>query len=423
MALAQPGTAVVAPVAQATEPGPRFASVWRMRGDISATLGETGRTRKLQQGDAVYVGERIRAGTSAEAILKTEDAGLLAVRPGGIFVAERFVAEGQPGDVFSLRVVSGALRLITGWIGRSNRAQYRVLTPSATIGIRGTDHETYVMTAELASTMAQPAGTYDKVNRGGTTLSTTNNTLDIEPGKVGFVRRTAPTRALMTLLLPVLLDRVPAFYVPGAFDAELDQLSAQADETALRQLEQRRRTLSAPLPAVVASAPAGDTASATLATAVAPTPASASTGAQQSSLSLAACGAGNVARTWLAQLDAAVARRNASAILRLFAPQVMVQATVRNEDGTPTTVQMGRDEFARSTVAALKKLAGYTQRRPLTDGQPEQAGSCDRIVVKSVVIEQGRQNGQPYRFESIEEYTLERQRGKWLAIHAATVQR
>ena len=419
---------VATPAGQAVEPAVRFASVWRIRGDITATAGDTGRTRKLQEGDAVFVGERVRAQTTGEAVLKTDDAGLLALRPGAIFVAERFSAEGKPSDAATLRVVSGALRLISGWIAQTSRSQYRVITPSATIGIRGTDHEPYVMTAELAAALEQPAGTYDKVNRGGTTLDANNNTVDIDPGKVGFVRaaRATTTRALMTLLLPVLLDKVPAFYVPGEFDAELDQLSAVADENAARELEERRRTgpqAPAPLaPPSAASTPesttgtTGTNASAPVAAVALLAP------AVQGRAAESACAADNVARTWVAQLDGAIARRNAAAILRLFAPQTVVQATVRDKDGARTTLDIGRDEFVQSTITALKKLTEYKQRRPVLDARPEVAGSCERIAVRSVVIEQGKQNGNPYRFESVEEYVLERQAGKWLAVKAATTQ-
>ena len=98
------------------------------------------------------------AAASSEAVLKTDDAGWLAVRPGAVFVAERFAAEGRPSDEFAVRIFVGALRMITGWVGRSNREGHRVLTPTATIGIRGTDHEPYVMTTELAESLAQTAG-------------------------------------------------------------------------------------------------------------------------------------------------------------------------------------------------------------------------------------------------------------------------
>ncbi len=405
----------------AGEPARRFASVWRIRGDISASTGETGPVRRLQAGDPVYVGERVRADASAEVVLKTEDAGLLAVRPGGVFIAERFAAEGKPTDNLTLRLVVGSVRVISGWIARINRPEYRVVTQTTTIGIRGTDHEPYVLTADLAATMSQPAGTYDKVNRGGTTLDVNGNKLDIEAGKVGFVRapRVATTRALMTLLLPVLLDKVPDFYVPGEFDDELDLLSQSADDNAVAQLEERRK---APAGSTMPQAAAGPASTGGATAMVAPATAAATAGAQDSSRGNI-CGASGVARGWLAQLDGAIVRRNAPAIQRLFAPQVVVQATVRDKDGNATTVDVSRDEFARSAGSAVKGLSDYQQRRVSIDAQPESAGACDRIIVKSVVIEQGKQNGAAYRFESTEEFTLERRAGRWLATRAATTQR
>jgi len=39
-----------------------------------------------------------------------------------------------------------------------------------------------------------------------------------------------------------------------------------------------------------------------------------------------------------------------------------------------------------------------------------------------VVIEQGRQYGKPYRFESREEHLPELRAGKWIAVKAATTQ-
>ena len=111
--------------------------------------------------------------------------------------------------------------------------------------------------------------------------------------------------------------------------------------------------------------------------------------------------------------------------MRKFAPEVLVRATVRGAGGELTTIEMGRDEMARSTIAAVRGLTEFQQRRPTIEGHPAAGGTgtCNRISVKSVVIEQGRQNGKPYRFESLEEYLLERRGGVWLAIHAQTTQR
>ncbi len=374
---------VIEPTATPPKTGKQFATVWRIHGEVSA-FNRTNNERKLREGDPVYVGERVRAAPLAEAALKTEDAGIVAIRPNTEFVAERFAATGKPSDNFTLRLVTGSLRVISGWIAHTNRSGHSVVTPSATIGIRGTDHEPYVLSKELASSTSNPEGTYDKVNRGGTTMQVGENKLDIDAGRVGFVRATTKKRALMTLLLPVLLDKVPNFYVPGKFDAELDSYSQTADSNSLKLLEQKRNE--APAPA-------------------------------------AECAPDSIAEVWLKQLDAAIARHDAPSVIAMFSSDASVRATVRSEDGTMTSVDIRRDEFVQSTIAALKGLEKYKQRRVWTKAkQVYNDDTCDRISLKSVVIEQGLQSGKPYRFESLEEYVIELRDGKWISVSAETTQ-
>jgi len=386
MGAALPIQSALAAEAAAANPdaGKRFATVLRVRGEVVATGG--GKERALREGDAVHVGERVRAPALAEAVLKTEDAGFLAIRPNTDFVAERYAAEDKPTDNFTVRLFTGSLRLVTGWLGRTNRAGSKVVTPTATIGIRGTDHEPYVLSAELATSTSNREGTYDKVNRGGTTMEVGENKLDIDAGRVGFVRAAGgkgfKERALLTILMPVLLDKVPNFYVPGEFDPELDKLSEAADQDSQRALEQRRK----------GAAP------------------------------VARCEAGKLAKAWLKQLDGAIVKRDAKAIVGLFASDVAVRANVKDKDGALTGVDLSRDEMAQSTVAAMKGLSNYKQRRVTTDAAVEGEG-CARIAVKSVVIEQGRQSGKPYRFEAVEDYVLESRDGKWLAVKAVTTQK
>ena len=44
-------------------------------------------------------------------------------------------------------------------------------------------------------------------------------------------------------------------------------------------------------------------------------------------------------------------------------------------------------------------------------------------MIKSVVIEQGLMNEQPFRFEALEEYRLELRHGEWQAVKVHTTQR
>lgn len=413
--------------AAAPASGKRFATVFRVRGELTAAGG--GSERKLREGDVVHVGEKVRAPALAEAVLKTDDAGMVAVRPSTEFVAERFAAEDKPTDSFSVRLLTGSLRVISGWISRTNRSGHNIVTPSSTIGIRGTDHEPYVLSAELAATTGNREGTYDKVNRGGTTMQVGENTLDIDAGQVGFVRAPAKPgaekksgfreRALLTILLPVLLDKVPDFYVAGEFDAELDRYSQTADEDSQRQLDQRRKSPPPPLqepvptkaPAAVSPAPTF-TPKPPAAPAATPAPAAAV---------IAGCEPTAIARAWLEQLDSAIVKRDAAGIVALFAPEAAVRATVRGNEGRMTSVDISREELARSTLAAMAGLEDYKQRRMRTEGRPT-GTTCDRISLKSVVIEQGRQSGKPYRFEALEEYVIELRAGKWLATKAETTQ-
>jgi hypothetical protein len=382
-------TAGSAATAPAPSVGTRFGTVWRMRGEITAAQGNGSNPRKLREGDPVYVGERVRAGGQSEAVLRTEDAGVVAVRPGTEFVAERFAAEDKPTDGFTMRLVTGSLRVISGWIAQTNRSGHNIVTASATIGIRGTDHEPYVLSPELAKTTGNPEGTYDKVNRGGTIMTVGDNNLDIDSGRVGFVRAPSKTkdRALLTILLPVLLDKVPNFYVPGEFDVELDRYSQTADQESKKQLEQRRKS-----PAAAAA--------------------------------VAACAPTDIAKAWLAQIDGAIAKGDAQAIIAMFAPDAAVRATVKDKDGKMSSVDLVRDELAQSTIAAMKGLKDYKQRRVWTDARQTDlaGGSCDKISLRSVVVEQGKQSGKPYRFESLEQYVLELRAGKWIAVKAETTQ-
>ena len=401
--------------------GAPFATVWRIRGTVAAT--GTGSERTLREGDAVYVGERVTAPAQAEAVLKTGDAGMVAIRPGTEFVAERFAAEGKPTDSFTVRLLTGSLRVISGWIASTNRAGHTVVTPSAVIGIRGTDHEPYVLSAELAAATANKEGTYDKVNRGGTTMQVGENRLDIDPGRVGFVRAPPPPRkgardrALLTILLPVLLDTVPDFYVPGEFEAELDRYSQSADHDSRQDLEQRRKAPSATVSPAPTSALVNTPAALPAATSSATPP-----------VTLAApvgdCAPTVIATTWLEQLDGAIVRRDAPGIVALFAPEAVVRATVRGNENRMASVELSREELAQSTLAAMRGLEDYSQRRVGSRGRlAESAGTtCQRISLESVAIEQGRQAGKPYRFEALERYELELRAGKWLAIRAETTQ-
>ncbi len=387
----------------ANEPIKSFAQIWRINGVVTAASGQPTQVRGLKSGDTVYVGEQLHAAANGEAVLRMEDGGYLAMRPGAQFLVEDFSAAKSDSDHVSLKLVQGGLRLITGWIGKLNPKGYRVQTPSASIGVRGTDHEAYFLTPQMAAAWSQKVGTYDKVISGQTYLQTADGTIDIAPGQVGFARaaHATKTRALITLLLPVILEKVPEFFVPGQFDAELDQLSPAT-------VFEETRPGATPLPE--ARPLRGVDASATARPQI------------LARLPDGSCNALVVAQAWLAQLDEGLARKDAPGVLALFAADVTIRATVVDASGVSKVINLGKDEFASGAMAAVKALSDYSQRRLSVSGDPVNANTCDAVSVKSVVLEQGKQNGKPYRFETIEEYQLLQVKGQWLAISASSRQ-
>ena len=111
------------------------------RGQVTA-VAPGGDIRPLERGDLVYSGETLSTGPNSSVRIRFSDGGFLFLRPGSRFRIDEYRNQGKPKEdksVFTL--LKGGFRSITGSIGRSNKESYKVGTPVATIGIRGTDHQ------------------------------------------------------------------------------------------------------------------------------------------------------------------------------------------------------------------------------------------------------------------------------------------
>jgi hypothetical protein len=120
------------------------------------------------------------------------DGGLIALKPSTEFVIDDFSYAGSDADTGSAEnpdrsffsLVKGGFRSITGAVGQKDKSAYRVRTPVATIGIRGTDYDAiYCDSAcETGST-----GLYVGVTQGGVVLTNSAGSLELGPGQYGYV--------------------------------------------------------------------------------------------------------------------------------------------------------------------------------------------------------------------------------------------
>jgi hypothetical protein len=182
------------------------ANAAELFGTVDAVSGsafvadQSGKSVTVSTGLKIYEGQTINSGPDGEVHLVTEDGGIIAVRPYTVFRVDEYKAEGNATDKIFMSLLKGTVRSITGWIGKSNNSAYRITTPTATIGIRGTDHETTV----IDKADGDEPGTYDNVNEGSTVLKTQHGTAEVTPGKFAFAPKGKATA-------PFFLARQPRF--------------------------------------------------------------------------------------------------------------------------------------------------------------------------------------------------------------------
>ena len=105
--------------------------------------------RFLGQGDPLQEGDVLSTGARGFAIIAFPDGGKMTLRPNTIFVIDQYRATAGQESVV-LRLLKGGLRAITGSVGRSKPEAVRISTPTATIGIRGTEFDARICTDDCA---------------------------------------------------------------------------------------------------------------------------------------------------------------------------------------------------------------------------------------------------------------------------------
>lgn len=100
----------------------------------------TGQTQPLSPGMALPPGSRIRTGPDAVVLLVFPDQARVSLRASSELVIHRYDLDPNGRDTrMELELVSGAMRQISGTAARTQPERFRLNTPIAAIGVRGTD--------------------------------------------------------------------------------------------------------------------------------------------------------------------------------------------------------------------------------------------------------------------------------------------
>lgn len=141
-----------------THPG----TVLKVQGTVSVTRANA--VVLIGSGDPVWEGDVFSNPSGASVLLQFADDAKLLVRPNTKVSLSRIVNSGALETLgHSIDLAVGAIRYVTGAVGKSRPQGVRFKTPNATIGIRGTDID--IVHAPKTRSL-QNSGTYVQVNSG-----------------------------------------------------------------------------------------------------------------------------------------------------------------------------------------------------------------------------------------------------------------
>ncbi|MDX2220746.1 MAG: OmpA family protein [Burkholderiales bacterium] len=192
------GDAAVATTKAATEPAAKAPP--HVAGKVTRLVGEAriGRNRDgkavevvLKDDDVVNAGDTISTGPTASVVVGMNDGARVLVRPGTTVTIAESIASGPLGKlVQKLELLVGAVRFITGDIGKRNPDGVRLKTPTLTIGIRGTDIE---LVHAPRTRSGAPGGSFVKVNSGAVALTGLDGSnVDLAAGEQGSAALAPP---------------------------------------------------------------------------------------------------------------------------------------------------------------------------------------------------------------------------------------
>lgn len=125
----------------------------------SNSLLRGGVVKPVSRGSEVYVGDQFNTGNNGHIHLLMIDQGFFSVRPNSRMLVDSYSYNPENAAENNVKVTleEGVLRSITGKAGETNKKQYRLNTPVAAIGVRGTDF-TVQTTLEMSRISVRSGG-------------------------------------------------------------------------------------------------------------------------------------------------------------------------------------------------------------------------------------------------------------------------
>jgi hypothetical protein len=197
--------------------------------DVVVAQASNGDSRVLSLRSAIREGDLISTSDRAYARIRFSDQSEILVSPNSLVRIDTMRSdETQPAqDGFASSLIKGGLRAVTGLLARRNPLNYRLSTPTATIGIRGTRFLLLYCAddcAGIASSSGQPPrnGLHLEVTEGIVFARNSAGETDVGAGEFLFVpsltmpgEKVTPANAIRLILPPQADGPVSLLIGPG----------------------------------------------------------------------------------------------------------------------------------------------------------------------------------------------------------------
>ena len=197
--------------------------------------------RHAIKGGKIYQGDVIETATASSMQLDMVDGGYFAIRPDSKVAINDYVYQQKNTDKVKATLLRGGLRSITGAVGQTNKKNFSLSTPVATIGIRGTDLEVYYLSEQDAVSLAEKtgkateAGSYLKVKSGEAVLKTEAFEQPVKSQEIAYTA--SPTVAPVFLTAEEAEEKAPVVFeeetyeepIPGKNITGKDAADAEKD--------------------------------------------------------------------------------------------------------------------------------------------------------------------------------------------------
>ena len=182
-------------------------------GEVTLVIGEVSAMRPdgssllMKRGELIYAGDVLETSGGGHVHVRFVDGALVSVRPSSRLVIEQYEESAGSPVAIKFKVEKGVIRSITGKWGQANPEKFRLNTPVAAIGVKGTDFVVKVdgdatQAAVFTGSIAMSALTPECAQTLGP--CDTANTLTLASDMKGVMLKLVPQQSSSPVLAPAV---------------------------------------------------------------------------------------------------------------------------------------------------------------------------------------------------------------------------